>query len=206
MSSVTAVAVDGNIRVRSARDTPTSQKGPSSYPTGASTATKALQRSPATSPPKRRRIAVTLRSSTERQCSSSHAADEERRDGARSGAAVDLVQAGVADALVTAPISKSSISEHHLPDFRGHTDYLAMKSGLTEYGRDYLMAFLAPDLQVALLTTHLPLAAALAEIDTDRIIAALELLQREVGGRIAVAGINPHAEAKTCRGHWPHGS
>ena len=107
--------------------------------------------------------------------------------------AVDLVQAGLADALVTAPISKKSIAEHHLPDFRGHTDYLAMKAGLTEYGRDYLMAFLAPDLQVALLTTHLPLATALAEIDTDRIIAALKVLQRVVGGRIAVAGINPHA-------------
>jgi hypothetical protein len=34
-------------------------------------------------------------------------------------------------------------------------------AGLERYGRDYLMAFLAPDLQVALLSTHLPLREAL---------------------------------------------
>lgn len=107
--------------------------------------------------------------------------------------AVDLAQSGVVDAVVTAPISKKSIAQHHLADFRGHTDYLAAKVGLTEYGRDYLMAFLAPDLQVALLTTHLPIKTALNEIDGKKIVLALELLHRVAGGRIAVAGINPHA-------------
>ena len=76
-------------------------------------------------------------------------------------AGVEAVQKGSADALVTAPLSKFSIARHHLPSFRGHTEYLAEGAGLERYGRDYLMAFLAPDLQVALLSTHLPLAAAL---------------------------------------------
>ena len=108
-------------------------------------------------------------------------------------AAVTLVESGVADAIVTCPISKASVARHHLPNFRGHTDYLASKVGLTSYGRDYLMAFLAPDLQVALLTTHLPLPDAIGAITSDRIEAALGLLHRVAGGRIAVAGLNPHA-------------
>ncbi len=76
-------------------------------------------------------------------------------------AGIALVRAGAADALVTAPVSKESIARQHLPGFVGHTDYLAEACGLERYGRDYLMAFLAPELQVALLNVHLPLREAL---------------------------------------------
>jgi 4-hydroxythreonine-4-phosphate dehydrogenase len=109
-------------------------------------------------------------------------------------AGIALVRQGVADALVTAPVSKESIARHLLPDFRGHTDYLAAASGLERYGRDYLMAFLAPDLQVALLTVHLPLAQALpAALEPRALDEALACLDRHAGGRIALAGLNPHA-------------
>jgi 4-hydroxythreonine-4-phosphate dehydrogenase len=108
-------------------------------------------------------------------------------------AALDLVRRGVADAVVTAPISKASIAAHVLPGFVGHTDYLAEACGLERYGRDYLMAFLAPELQVALLTVHVPLARALAGLDAGAIGEALACLHRHAGGRIAVAGLNPHA-------------
>lgn len=108
-------------------------------------------------------------------------------------AAVSVVQTGVAEAVVTAPVSKESIARHHLPDFRGHTEYLAQRAGLGPYGRDYLMTFLTADLQVALLTTHLALSDAVAAVDSRRIVEALHLLERCVGGRIAVAGLNPHA-------------
>jgi len=109
-------------------------------------------------------------------------------------AGIALVRQGVADALVTAPVSKESIARHLLPDFRGHTDYLAAACGLERYGRDYLMAFLSPDLQVALLTVHLPLAQALAAALEPRALdEALACLERHAGGRIALAGLNPHA-------------
>lgn len=109
-------------------------------------------------------------------------------------AGIALVRQGVADALVTAPVAKESIARHLLPDFRGHTDYLAAACGLERYGRDYLMAFLAPDLQVALLTVHLPLAQALpAALDPRALDEALACLERHAGGRIALAGLNPHA-------------
>lgn len=107
--------------------------------------------------------------------------------------AVDLVRRGVADAMVTLPVSKESIANHHLPDFRGHTEYLAEKAGLDQYGRDYLMTFLSPDLQVALLSTHIPLRQAIAELSRNQIGNALALLQEHTGGKIAVAGLNPHA-------------
>ncbi len=105
----------------------------------------------------------------------------------------DLAVSGVVDAMVTAPVSKASIARHCDPSFRGHTEYLAARSGLTRYGRDYLMTFLSEDLQVALLSTHLPLASALEEVNADRIVDALICLARHAGGRIAIAGLNPHA-------------
>jgi 4-hydroxythreonine-4-phosphate dehydrogenase len=108
-------------------------------------------------------------------------------------AGIALVRSGAADALVTAPVSKESIARHLLPGFKGHTDYLAEACGLERYGRDYLMAFLAPELQVALLTVHMPLRQALDEIREDTIAEALDCLERHAGGRIALAGLNPHA-------------
>jgi 4-hydroxythreonine-4-phosphate dehydrogenase len=108
-------------------------------------------------------------------------------------AGIALVRSGVADALVTAPVSKESIARHHLPGFVGHTDYLAEVCGLERYGRDYLMAFLAPELQVALLNVHLPLREALDGITGPAVGEALDCLHRHAGGRIALAGLNPHA-------------
>lgn len=111
-------------------------------------------------------------------------------------AGVELVTSGTARALVTAPLAKGSIARHVLPGFTGHTEYLAERAGLTRYGRDYLMAFLAPDLQVALLSTHLPLRAALDAVTPEAIVDASTCLARHAGGRavrIGVAGFNPHA-------------
>jgi 4-hydroxythreonine-4-phosphate dehydrogenase len=108
-------------------------------------------------------------------------------------AGIALVRSGVADALVTAPVSKESIARHHLPGFVGHTDYLAEVCGLERYGRDYLMAFLAPGLQVALLNVHLPLRQALDGVTAEAVGEALDCLHRHAGGKIALAGLNPHA-------------
>jgi len=104
-----------------------------------------------------------------------------------------LVRDRVGDALITAPVNKAEISRHCRVEFRGHTDHLALAAGLEAYGQDYLMAFLTPDLQVALLNVHLSLREALAAIDRESTIAALRCLSEHAGGRIAVAGLNPHA-------------
>lgn len=124
--------------------------------------------------------------------------DSRPADAAGAMAALDagiaLVRSGAADALVTAPVSKESIARHHLPGFKGHTDYLAEACGLERYGRDYLMAFLSPTLQVALLTVHVPLREAIdTVVDGISVGEALDCLHRHAGGRIALAGLNPHA-------------
>ena len=109
---------------------------------------------------------------------------------------ISLCQDGIADALVTAPVNKETIAHHVDPAFRGHTDYLAEGAGLTSYGRDYLMAFLAPQLNVALLSTHLPLSDAIARVRKADLVDALVCLNTHLppgGRRIAVAGLNPHA-------------
>ena len=108
-------------------------------------------------------------------------------------AGIDVARRSEVDALVTCPVSKASIARHRLPGFTGHTDYLARACGLERYGRDYLMTFLAPGLRVALLTTHLPLAEAVAVVRRSAIEEALACLHRHAPGRIAVAGLNPHA-------------
>jgi 4-hydroxythreonine-4-phosphate dehydrogenase len=114
-------------------------------------------------------------------------------------AGVEAVERGVASALVTAPLAKDGIARHVVPGFVGHTDYLASRAGLERYGRDYLMAFLAPDLRVALLSTHVPLTTALERVTPGNILDALACLDRHLPGaekqvaRVAVAGVDPHA-------------
>jgi 4-hydroxythreonine-4-phosphate dehydrogenase len=107
--------------------------------------------------------------------------------------AVELMNAGDGDALVTLPVNKAEIARHVEPSFRGHTDWLAAAGGRACYGRDYLMTFLAADLQVALLSTHVPLREAIESLAAERILDALRCLHRHAGGRVAVAGLNPHA-------------
>ncbi|REJ81464.1 MAG: 4-hydroxythreonine-4-phosphate dehydrogenase PdxA [Acidobacteria bacterium] len=106
---------------------------------------------------------------------------------------LELAQGGHVAALVTAPLSKRLIAEHVDPSFRGHTDYLARRAGLREYGSDYLMAFLGQELQVALLSTHISLREALQRVEESRIVEALRCMHRSGARRIAVAGLNPHA-------------
>jgi 4-hydroxythreonine-4-phosphate dehydrogenase len=108
-------------------------------------------------------------------------------------AGMAMARRDAARALVTAPVAKAVIAQHRLPGFVGHTEYLAESCGLSRYGRDYLMAFLAPDLQVALLSTHLPLREALSRVEPRRLVEAIACLDRHAGGRIAVAALNPHA-------------
>ena len=110
---------------------------------------------------------------------------------------IELVTAGTetwgcGHALVTAPLNKAEIATHVDRSFRGHTDYLAEKAGLTHYGRDYLMAFLAPSLKVALLSTHISLVEAIEQVKEEKVLDALRCMAKHSEGRIVVAGLDPH--------------
>ena len=113
-------------------------------------------------------------------------------------AAIDAVERGDCSALVTAPIHKQSIALAGA-DFPGHTELLAARAGLAEYGVDYAMYFDSPRLRTVLLSVHVPLREAIASIEAPRIAALARLMSREYARlygsapRIAVAGVNPHA-------------
>jgi len=98
-------------------------------------------------------------------------------------------------AMVTAPVQKSTLLDAGFA-FTGHTEYLAARTGAP------LPVMMLADerLRVALVTTHLPLAAVPAAITAQRLIATLRIVHADLirrfgvsAPRIVVLGLNPHA-------------
>jgi 4-hydroxythreonine-4-phosphate dehydrogenase len=108
-------------------------------------------------------------------------------------AAVELCAAGSIDAVATAPINKRALFLGGY-SFPGHTEFLAHLTGAEEYA----MAFVAGNLRIVLLSTHVPLAEAIRLVERDRIVSRVNLTNRELQRwgierpRIAVAALNPH--------------
>jgi 4-hydroxythreonine-4-phosphate dehydrogenase len=116
--------------------------------------------------------------------------------------AIESVQQGWCDAIVTAPLQKSTINDAGIP-FIGHTEYLALK---TQTPQVVMMlaceasSTMPQALRVALATTHLPLKDVAAAIQFDSLLKTIQIihddLQRKFGiaqPRIFVTGLNPHA-------------
>jgi 4-hydroxythreonine-4-phosphate dehydrogenase len=107
--------------------------------------------------------------------------------------AVELCAAGNVDAIATAPINKRALFLGGY-SFPGHTEFLAHLTGAEEYA----MAFVAANLRIVLLSTHVPLAEAIRMVERDRLIKTIHLTQRELRRwgidrpRLAVAALNPH--------------
>jgi 4-hydroxythreonine-4-phosphate dehydrogenase len=108
-------------------------------------------------------------------------------------AAVELCAAGSVDAIATAPINKRSLFLAGY-SFPGHTEFLAHLTGSEEFA----MAFVAANLRIVLISTHVPLAEAIKLIERDRIIRTIDLTNRELKRwgierpRLAMAALNPH--------------
>ena len=113
-------------------------------------------------------------------------------------AALERIATKECSALVTAPIHKQAIAAAGCP-FPGHTELLAAKAGLRKYAHDFAMYFESPKLRAVLLSVHVPLKEAIANIDEDDIVALAALTRRELtrlhgrAPRIVVAAVNPHA-------------
>jgi len=108
--------------------------------------------------------------------------------------AVRIVEAGGAQAICTAPLSKEALhaAGHKYP---GHTELLAALTGTPEVS----MMLTAPKLRVIHVTTHIGLLDAIERIDAplvERVIGRAHDTLRKAGiarPRIGVCGINPHA-------------
>jgi 4-phospho-D-threonate 3-dehydrogenase / 4-phospho-D-erythronate 3-dehydrogenase len=109
-------------------------------------------------------------------------------------AAIALWRQGKIDAICTAPISKKAIAMGGY-DFPGHTEFLAHLTDTKEVA----MSFFGGGLRVVLLSTHLPLRAALDEVRQEKLSRLIKFahgqFSRLLGKRmrLAVAGLNPHA-------------
>ncbi len=108
---------------------------------------------------------------------------------------VRLVQAGAADAIVTAPVSKRAM---HLAgvDFPGQTEMVQHLSGTSRV----VMMLVCSKLRVGLITIHVPVADVARRISgallRERIRVIHEALRTDWGIRdpaLAVLGLNPHA-------------
>jgi 4-phospho-D-threonate 3-dehydrogenase / 4-phospho-D-erythronate 3-dehydrogenase len=108
-------------------------------------------------------------------------------------AAVELCAAGSVDAIATAPINKRALFLGGY-SFPGHTEFLAHLTGTEEFA----MAFVAANLRIVLLSTHVPLSVAIRMVERDRLVKVINLTDRELRRwgierpRLAVAALNPH--------------
>ena len=116
-------------------------------------------------------------------------------------AAIEGVQAGWFEAVVTAPLQKSTINDAGVK-FSGHTEYFAEKTGAGQV----VMMLAGPQagsgdaLRVALATTHLPLKQVSAALTLDGLARVLDIIDADLRHkfgiarpRILVCGLNPHA-------------
>jgi 4-hydroxythreonine-4-phosphate dehydrogenase len=115
--------------------------------------------------------------------------------------AIEGAQAGWFDAIVTAPLQKSTINDAGVA-FSGHTEYLADQTGTAQ-----VVMMLAgspgagePPLRVALATTHLPLKDVSNAITRDSLARVIDIIAADLKNkfgiaapRILVTGLNPHA-------------
>ncbi len=114
-------------------------------------------------------------------------------------AAIAAAMAGDVDAIVTAPVQKSTINDAGIA-FTGHTEYLAEKTHTPQVvmmlaGRNGKLM-----LRVALATTHLALSDVPSAITRDSLRSTLAITHQDLitrfgiaNPRILVTGLNPHA-------------
>lgn len=109
--------------------------------------------------------------------------------------AVDDLNAGKIDALVTAPINKHNIQQEGF-SFPGHTEYLQSKVNAD----DVLMFMISDELRVGVVTGHIPLKEVATSINEEGILKKLRLMNDSLKNdfwiqkpKIAILGLNPHA-------------
>jgi 4-hydroxythreonine-4-phosphate dehydrogenase len=116
--------------------------------------------------------------------------------------AIEGTKLGWCDAIVTAPLQKSTINDGGI-SFSGHTEYLAEQ---THTEQVVMMLACEPTasvphgLRVALATTHLPLKDVSAAITFEGLLKTLQIVHQDLQTkfglphpRILLTGLNPHA-------------
>lgn len=110
-------------------------------------------------------------------------------------AALNLIQCGKIDLLITAPVNKHTIRQAGYP-FKGHTEYLAAACK----AKDFAMMLIAEPLKVVLASRHIALKEVPENLSRENIyqtlrltVSALKQYFAVAHPRIAVCGLNPHS-------------
>ena len=109
---------------------------------------------------------------------------------------ITACQDDLVDAIVTAPISKTSWIKSGQKKFPGHTELLAFRCR----SQKFAMMFVAPQLRIVLATIHDQLMSLRNKITIGTVFNPIELAHKTLRDqfgiakpKIAVAGLNPHA-------------
>ena len=102
--------------------------------------------------------------------------------------ALDVIDSGQADALVTLPVNKLQLKAAKQP-FAGHTELFRSRYPRAEL----VMSFRSHDRWVALATDHIPLTRVASTLTPRRLITSAAALHQASGKPVAVCGLNPHA-------------
>ncbi len=113
-------------------------------------------------------------------------------------AAVNDLQVGKIDVLLTAPINKHNIQRDDF-DFNGHTEYLAQRFDV----ESFIMLMISDELKVGVVTGHVPVSQIAEHITKDAILNKIRVLNKSLKNdfgitkpKIAVLGLNPHVGDK----------
>ena len=105
------------------------------------------------------------------------------------------LEAGLIDAIVTAPINKESMHLAEFP-FPGHTEFFAFRSNASAH----LMCMINDEFRIAVHTAHIPLREVADKITKDAVLDTIKLFNTSLvkdfaieKPLIAVLGLNPHA-------------
>lgn len=109
---------------------------------------------------------------------------------------VDMVRAGKASAICTAPIHKKALKDGADFAYPGHTEYLAALADVD----DVVMMLASDQLRVVPATIHIPLDQVPSRLTPRSLRRVIEITQQGLidqfgipAPRIAIAGLNPHA-------------
>jgi len=107
----------------------------------------------------------------------------------------DLLKKNLADAVVTAPVSKTAL-KHAGVKYPGQTEMYADWCNV----KNFVMTFLSPKLRVGLYSIHIPLKEVSNSLNSKTMVTKLDTLVRMLNTdlgikspKLAVLGLNPHA-------------
>jgi 4-hydroxythreonine-4-phosphate dehydrogenase len=110
--------------------------------------------------------------------------------------AIRMIKSKDADAIVTAPISKTAVIASGITNFKGHTEMLAEAFQI----ENVEMMFTGGPFKTIIATRHIPLSQVASAITSKGLISTIRLADHCLKDtfkishpRIAVCGVNPHA-------------